>query len=345
MEDSLVLVACTWNLGIKDVAEPSRSLGAGEFGWLAELCARVRPTLVMLGLQEVHPSKLPSIRDSVLQALGTSGLEGLFEILCIEAANSYSPLLVFERRTECERREVSGGDGVQIESLHFSFDSNEVCSKGCVSARFLRTGVQLCLANAHLEAGHAKLRQRNEMQSKIEASLASVNASPSLLVLVGDLNYRIEGEEGFGSIKEPTKSRPEDGNARFDAEFEQITNLCEAGMASERLFPARCQLRQAMLAGTAFKDFEEAPVTFQPTYKRMAVNMDEVNLKPGILSFDRKDRRLPGWCDRVLWRREGEVLVSASDYDAVESADFSDHRPVHVVLRISTPALGCHRSE
>lgn len=319
------LVACTWNLGNKeDDISVAKLPCPGDFSWLIEICSRTQPSLLVLGLQEVHPSHVSALVDLVLDVLRPLQLPGRIVALSAEAANSYSPILVFEWQKEG----VDNLEGPKIESLPFTFDKQEVCSKGCIIVRLQRCGLQLCLANAHLEAGHAKLLRRNGMFSKITAACPCTPRS--MLVLAGDLNYRIEGRNGFGTITEPTKARPDDFCAQFDAEFEEITNLCEAGQASSKLFPERCQLRQAMAQEADLQGFEEGEVTFAPTYKRSPDSVE-----PGVLLFDRSERRLPGWCDRILWRRGCDVAVTAMEYNSIESALFSDHRPVYAVLQVS----------
>ncbi|KOO26611.1 hypothetical protein Ctob_002495 [Chrysochromulina tobinii] len=83
-------------------------------------------------------------------------------------------------------------------------------------------------------------------------------------------------------------------------------------------------LGQAQRDEKAFNDgFEEAPLTFAPTYK----------YDVGTDSFDSSEkRRPPAWCDRVLWR-EGDqgARVSCSEYVRHDERT-SDHRPVSARL-------------
>eukprot|EP00933_Yihiella_yeosuensis_P029929 TRINITY_DN23580_c1_g1_i1.p1 TRINITY_DN23580_c1_g1~~TRINITY_DN23580_c1_g1_i1.p1 ORF type:complete len:347 (-),score=59.50 TRINITY_DN23580_c1_g1_i1:51-1091(-) len=336
--EKLTIVASTWNLGNKECHEPPQP---NDFSWLADLCVTNEPSLVMLGLQEVHPSHVSLISAAVLKALSDSALPVRFRELCAEAEKAYAPLLVFEKE---EKRKMDSETGkvdeenskidraAEVKSLYFSYDKKNISSKSAISAYLKRYGIDLCLTNAHLEAGHSKLLSRNEMQSKIEESFEA--SHQSLLLLVGDLNYRIEGQKGFGSIMEPTKAK-RDACANFDTEFEELVNLFETSSDFDHVFPSRCQLRQAMAEGSVFKGFEEAPLSFLPTYKRSPTPKGEDALNSRSLSFDRDERRLPGWCDRILWRRGSNIQVDASDYGSIESAVFSDHRPVHVVLRVS----------
>lgn len=288
------------------------------------------PDIVVLGLQEVHPVHVSHLRAAAAAALDDALPSQRFVGRWHEALNSYTPLLLFERVRDDEDLPSST---IAWDSLEFSFDGNKVCSKGCVAATWSRNSVELCIVNAHLEAGHGKLAMRNEMQSKIEARFET--GPTQLLVEVGDLNYRLKAT---GNIVEPTKKEP-DGTPEFNLEFETLVQCCEAGDAAA--LTSRCQLLGSKASGAVFVGFEEADLSFHPTYKREPTTPtspaeDPQDPRTGAPRYDRHDRRLPGWCDRVLWRSGSELSVSASHYAAVESATYSDHRPVHAVLRVSS---------
>merc|ERR1711937_359263 len=74
----------------------------------------------------------------------------------------------------------------------------------------------------------------------------------------------------------------------------------------------------------AFADcsWEEGNIDFPPTYK--------LNESSSLLS-DYDQKRAPGWCDRILWRRNPSlpvyVDISLLGYGSVR-APYSDHAPV-----------------
>ncbi|KAK9434008.1 Endonuclease/exonuclease/phosphatase [Lipomyces doorenjongii] len=76
-------------------------------------------------------------------------------------------------------------------------------------------------------------------------------------------------------------------------------------------------------AGTAFFGFDEADVTFPPTYK-----------------FDSNREyalgRVPSWCDRVLYfdMFEGGSGVKVEKYASLPELDGSDHIPVYAITRV-----------
>jgi len=66
--------------------------------------------------------------------------------------------------------------------------------------------------------------------------------------------------------------------------------------------------------------FQEAPLTFPPTYK----------YQPGTNLYERrpeKKLRCPAWCDRVLWRSKENNMIKNIAYRRGELS-LSDHKPV-----------------
>lgn len=84
------------------------------------------------------------------------------------------------------------------------------------------------------------------------------------------------------------------------------------------------QLKIEQNAGRIFDGWEEGHINFAPTYKYTA-NSDQycaIQNKPG------EKRRIPAWCDRILWYGKGLKQVS---YERGE-INFSDHRPVSAIF-------------
>lgn len=91
--------------------------------------------------------------------------------------------------------------------------------------------------------------------------------SAAAVVWVGDFNYRIEGDYDF--VRKVIDSR-------------DLHSLLECD-----------QLQNAMKAGKVFSGMREPPITFPPTYK----------FDKGSTKYDSSEkRRVPSWCDRILFR-------------------------------------------
>ena len=89
------------------------------------------------------------------------------------------------------------------------------------------------------------------------------------------------------------------------------------------------QLHKEMKHNRAFRlrVFREGPLTFAPTYKYDR-NSD---------AFDTSEkRRVPAWCDRVLWRSREEERVVLLGYRRWEvNVSARNHRPVSAVFLVT----------
>lgn len=102
------------------------------------------------------------------------------------------------------------------------------------------------------------------------------------------------------------------------------------------------QLKTILSEGAILRGFEEAPITFPPTYK----------YDPGTQNFDSSSKqRTPAYTDRILFKGKGHTRgyirrvshESASSYkdgaieclvyDSVPSICTSDHKPVWGVFK------------
>lgn len=131
-----------------------------------------------------------------------------------------------------------------------------------------------------------------------------------LVVWLGDLNYRI------------------DEDARVVIKWVKDRNW-SALQAADQFNKVR---RKAHV--THISDFEEAPITFAPTYKVVKFRNEYACDDVGEL------KRTPSYTDRVLWRakvRRGASHVPPSvtslHYDSADIFS-SDHRPVHALLKV-----------
>ncbi|RDW92862.1 putative inositol polyphosphate phosphatase [Aspergillus mulundensis] len=196
-------------------------------------------------------------------------------------------------------------------------------NKGALVFRFVLDDSSLCFVNCHLAAGQTQTTHRNndiaailETESlPVETSLTSrlnhfvsggdgsMIMDHEICVLNGDLNYRIDSVPRHVIIE--------------DIRNNNLTKLLERDQlnASRRKNP-----------GFRLRAFQEAPITFAPTYK-YDVGTDEYD------SSDKK--RSPAWCDRVLYRGLGRVKQLEYRRHEVRA---SDHRPVSATfkLRIKT---------
>ncbi|XP_047311089.1 type I inositol polyphosphate 5-phosphatase 12-like isoform X2 [Impatiens glandulifera] len=139
-------------------------------------------------------------------------------------------------------------------------------------------------------------------------------AEADLVVFLGDFNYRL-----------------------FGISYDETRHL-----VSQRSFDwllEKDQLRAEMKAGKVFQGMHEAHIRFPPTYK-----FDK--RKQGLEGYDSgKKKRIPSWCDRVLYRDnrpsstaecnlECPVVASVLQYEACMDVIGSDHKPVRCKLNV-----------
>ena len=106
----------------------------------------------------------------------------------------------------------------------------------------------------------------------------------------------------------------------------ELSEVIRKAVASADYAPllASDQLRNAQAWGAAFVGYEEAPITFAPTYK----------YDPGTDVYDTSEkRRPPAYCDRVLWR--GPKKHAACTTYGRHELRAADHRPVSAALALS----------
>ncbi|KAF3927256.1 Synaptojanin-1 [Dactylellina cionopaga] len=195
-------------------------------------------------------------------------------------------------------------------------------NKGALVTRFFMDDSSVCFVNCHLAAGQSGTRSRNnDIADILEASNLTVETDPNIraysfvgggdgsrildheiCILNGDLNYRIEHSHRDNVI-----------NTIRNGDFEKLLDR-------DQLL-----IERKKNPGFRLRSFQEAPITFAPTYK----------YDVGTDTFDSSEKkRIPSWCDRVLYRG---LRVQQLDYRRHE-VHTSDHRPVSAVfsMRVKT---------
>lgn len=182
----------------------------------------------------------------------------------------------------------------------------------------------LCFVNCHLAAGQSQTAHRN---NDIAAILESESLAPEsslttradhfvsggdgsmimdheICILNGDLNYRIDSIPRNIIIE--------------DIKNNNLSKLLERDqlLASKRKNP-----------GFRLRSFNEAPITFAPTYK-YDVGTDEYDTS--------EKKRAPAWCDRVLYRGLGSIKQLEYRRHEVRA---SDHRPVSASFQLRIKAV------
>ncbi|XP_023545043.1 type I inositol polyphosphate 5-phosphatase 12-like isoform X1 [Cucurbita pepo subsp. pepo] len=139
-----------------------------------------------------------------------------------------------------------------------------------------------------------------------------------MVVFLGDFNYRLFG-------------------ISYDEARDFVSQRCFDWLREKD------QLRAEMKSGKVFQGMREALIRFPPTYKFE-------RHRPGLAGYDAGEKkRIPAWCDRVIYRDTRSAPVTESSlecpvvssvllYEAVMEVTDSDHKPVRCKFNIQI----CH---
>ena len=142
----------------------------------------------------------------------------------------------------------------------------------------------------------------------------------------GDLNFRMRGSKSdwaFGNTSAKTHEQlPKRSEILNLIEKKEIDLLLEK---DELVF-----LRKAKHG--VLSQFSEAPIKFLPSYKFQTGKTKKVKDEPS-LAGERKDReysakRIPAYCDRILYYSDSRHVVTSLHYTRISDYSWSDHDPV-----------------
>lgn len=177
-------------------------------------------------------------------------------------------------------------------------------NKGGIIVEFKVGTTSFCFVNCHLAAGYSAIDQRNGeaeliLRNRISPEFVQEGVrSSSSTVLDHDICFF------FG-----------DTNYRVTAARRRASKIIETGNYEE--LQGYDQLRRQIVKNPTLRlaSFQEAPIGFAPTYK----------FDPGTTTYDSSDKkRVPAWCDRILFRGKD---IQPVNYISIDERA-SDHRPV-----------------
>ncbi|KAL5281416.1 OCRL family protein [Megaselia abdita] len=282
----------TWNVNGKGCTEHSLR------SWLAKTTSP--PDFYAIALQEVDLSaKAIAMNDSKIdQTWIRKFLDGLHseaayeELVSVRLVGMMLSIFVKQDiRQHVTRYTVSSAaTGV----------FNVMGNKGGVAVSLTLNMTDICFVCSHLAAHMDQIERRNLDYAEImkrctfdEVFRKRTIKDHDQIFWLGDLNYRINEIPG------------------------QIVDRRDiAGLLKND------QLLQEMRKRNVFNDFEEGPITFNPTYK----------YDPGTDQYDSSEKmRAPAWCDRILRKGDRIQLIL---YDNVMEIRQSDHKPVYAVFSV-----------
>ncbi|KAK3603246.1 hypothetical protein CHS0354_007577 [Potamilus streckersoni] len=295
--ENLRLYLVTWNVGAKG---PPADLND-----LLDLTMKPLPDIYAIGLQEMDLKDSDLAKNAwcskLTDVLGALGYVRL-KVVRMQAVS----LQVFVKRDRL---------------LHYTSVESEIAkaglggwwgNKGGVAVRFDLNGINLIIVNAHLAAHMNNVAERiedcNAVLSLMKFRDPDVDnvLDHDYVFWMGDLNFRIENNS--------------------KSEVERLVNEGKL----EKLLQSD-QLKKCMEEDLLFVNFQEGPITFNPTYK----------FDPDTDLYDTSEKqRVPAWCDRILWMahtdlKDIDLSVDQTKYESKPSCKESDHKPVVSLFKVT----------
>lgn len=118
-------------------------------------------------------------------------------------------------------------------------------------------------------------------------------------------------------------------NYRIDARREMVIASVRSGEHQNLRVHDQLLKEMKFNRGFRLRLFQEGPIDFIPTYK----------YDPRTDEFDTSlKKRIPAWCDRVLWRVLNNSRAVQTQYRRWE-ANISDHRPISAVFDLTVKSI------
>ena len=155
----------------------------------------------------------------------------------------------------------------------------------------------------------ARIKELNDILTKsvqINPNKEQKFRDHNIQFIFGDLNFRIELENSM--CRQMIKS----GNLENLTVYDQFL--------------------KARSMNPLFFELEEGPLNFDPTYK-YDFNSNDYDSS--------KKKRVPAWCDRILWKKNKSVNLLSYN---IANYTYSDHRPVFGLFNVSTQGKSMEQS-
>ncbi|EGD79455.1 hypothetical protein PTSG_10021 [Salpingoeca rosetta] len=217
-------------------------------------------------------------------------------------------------------------------------------NKGGVAINLNINGARISFVNCHLNAHMQELPRRNEDYDQISRYLhrtddlfgerkRKLEESGDLTFVVevenrhdavfwfGDLNYRLQPLDDLDLRKE-----------MHDIVCKEIDRQNWEGLMDFD------QLKKQQKLGLVLAGFEEEEIRFPPTFK-FARDPSSRAAKSGQERDVYVSKRVPSYCDRILYRANEGATITCTDYTYNGDVTSSDHRPVMASFELNVPMV------
>ncbi|KAK1291276.1 Type I inositol 1,4,5-trisphosphate 5-phosphatase 12 [Acorus calamus] len=348
--ENFKILAGTWNVGQERASHDSL------ISWLGSAASEA--CIVVVGLQEVE---MGAGFLAMAAAKETVGLEGsangqwwldnigktLDEGKTFERIGSrqLAGLLIAIWARKNLRQNIGDVDAAAVPCGF----GRAIGNKGAVGLRIRVYDRIMCFVNCHFAAHLEAVNRRNSDFDHVYRTMVFSRASNGLNASAGSSSavQLLRSTNAAGAHSDD--GRPELSEADmviflgdFNYRLHGISYDEARDFVSQRSFDwlrEKDQLRAEMKAGKVFQGMREGHIKFPPTYKFE-------RHQAGLSGYDSSEkRRIPAWCDRILYRDSRSVSVaecslecpvvsSISQYNACMDVTDSDHKPVRCIFSV-----------
>jgi hypothetical protein len=329
-KEELNIYIGSWNVGGKTLKESSLL-----FEWLYPLKEMKSPDIYIIGLQEI----ISLNAKNIVLSSNTNIVEGWKN-------------LIFKNLNEIDKYIILKTDNLVglfliiyvKESLKDKFRNIEslivrtgllgtMGNKGAILMRFNYIDTSIAISCAHLSAGQSEVNSRiSEMVDIITKSIPVKNLNNNN-ISSNNSNFNNNNNISNGDIKFKDHDIQfifGDLNFRIDHDYKTAIKLIEnkdyKRLESEDQLIKRKNINSEMI------DFLEGPLNFDPTYKYI----------PGTSDYDSKKKRIPSWCDRILFKKSEDL--ECKKYDKIDYTH-SDHKPIYGIFKIKANRIDNEKLE
>ncbi|CAO3615901.1 unnamed protein product [Mucor hiemalis] len=242
----------------------------------------------------------------------TAQLVGLFSCVIVKATDEL-------RVNQCDSTVVKTGFRVMTKGLHGN--------KGGIATRLVINDTSLCFVNCHFASGQNHVVQRNaDMEGVISTAKFPVIDTCDSTVFNRDT-------DGSNILDHQVCFVSGDLNYRINMQREQVLDLLSRPSSNKfetwEALQNEDQFKKQQIMNPLFRlfNFKEAPILFDPTYKYD---------RESDLYDSSEKKRIPAWCDRVLYRAPSTLT---NLYYRRHEVRASDHRPISAGFTIPIKSI------
>ncbi|GMH11423.1 hypothetical protein Nepgr_013264 [Nepenthes gracilis] len=349
--ENLKILAGTWNVG------EGRASRDSLISWLGSAASDV--DLVVVGLQELEMGAGVLAMSAAKETVGLEGsavgqwwLDMIGSIL--DEGSTFERIgsrqLAGMLISVWVRNNLKGHIGdVDAAAVACGF-GHAIGNKGAVGLRMRVYDRIICFVNCHFAAHLEAVNRRNADFDHVYRTMTFTRPSNLLNAAAAGITSAVQMLHGTNAVGVRSGELiPELSEADmvvflgdFNYRIDGISYDEARDFISQRSFDwlrERDQLHAEMEAGKVFPGMREAIIGFPPTYKFE-------RHQPGLAGYDAGEkRRVPAWCDRVLYRDSRSsaasecsldcpVVGSITQYDACMDVTDSDHKPVRCLFNV-----------